>query len=252
MTENYAETTPQQLRQSLSQIHLDYGKTLRVKACALNPFYLLIGIFQQDVHNESLVLDLMVEKVKRLTTRADSKSIKATNHEPLHSQLLHFQSFLELRVEILEDKADLIRRRGGASWPRLKECEGVDVAESAIILLIEDFEHLLKRTHSLLTKIERSISLTMSLANIEEARRGIEQNTILFRFTVVASFYIPLSFATSFFGMNFNEFGTGTLSIWLFFALSVPVFIISVICLFIRGSWVNLVHDKISYLIRHL
>jgi Mg2+ and Co2+ transporter CorA len=139
---------------------------------------------------------------------------------------------LEHRVESLQDKLDLIRRRGGTSWPRQEAGPSADVADAAALLLTEDFEYVLRRSHDLLKKIERSMSLSMSLANIEQAKHGLSLNSTLFRLTIVASFYIPLSFTTSFFGMNFNELQS--LSIWIFFVTSFPIFVISVVCLFIR------------------
>lgn len=40
------------------------------------------------------------------------------------------------------------------------------------------------------------------------------------RLTIIAFIFIPLSFATSFFGMNFRQFGTSQLNIGWFFLLA--------------------------------
>jgi Mg2+ and Co2+ transporter CorA len=64
-----------------------------------------------------------------------------------------------------------------------------------------------------------------------ESQRAIEQAAGVAKLTRLAFFYIPLSFTTSFFGMNFVQFGTGELSIWLWFAVSIPIFFVSVLFL---------------------
>jgi hypothetical protein len=46
-------------------------------------------------------------------------------------------------------------------------------------------------------------------------------SSYLDRFTLVAIVFIPLSFATSFFGMNLEQLGTGTLHIGYFVLLAV-------------------------------
>lgn len=248
-TRNPAEQNPAvgtKLCQSLSHIHLNYGCSLDPDGRVKDPFYLLNELFQHDAFNESQMLDLIADKVKKHTIGTDLNMIEAADYKILHSRLLHFQRFLEHRIENLQDKLELIRRRGGRSWYRPEHGHLDELTKSATLSLVEDFEYLLKRAHNLLMRIERSISLTINLANIGEARRNTELNTTFFRFTVVASFYIPLSFTASFFGMNFGELGTGHLSIWVFFAVSIPILILSVIGLFFRRSWAGRLHRLLS------
>ena len=226
------------LDQNLSRIHVNYGDSLDPTTRAQDPFYLLNELFQQDARSESQQLDLVTYKISRHMIGAGVDLMETPDYKILQSELLHFQSFLEEQIERLQYKLSLIRRRGGSSWPRSKDEHVGRVTDAAILTLTEDFNRLLERAHNLLMKIERSLSLRMSIVNIEDARRGIEQNSTLFRFTVVASIYIPLSFTTSFFGMNFHQLSKD-LSIWIFFATSAPVFALSILCLFIRRSWVE-------------
>jgi Mg2+ and Co2+ transporter CorA len=210
---------------------------------AQDPFYLLYPLFQQVAFAESQMLDLVDAKIKKHEVGViSSNSIGTIDNETSHSQLLHFQGFLEYRIENLHDTLNLIRKHGGGSWRPQSDDGFTKIIDATMNLLRQDFEYLLDRAHSLLKKIERSISLRMSLVNIDQARRSTEQNTAIFRFTIVASIYIPLSFTTSFFGMNFRELGQegqGSLSIWVFFVFTIPVFILSVLGLFVRRSWIE-------------
>lgn len=56
---------------------------------------------------------------------------------------------------------------------------------------------------------ERAMAMAVNIASIAEARRGIQQGKDVFKVTLLAAVYVPLSFATSLFGMNFKEFGQG-------------------------------------------
>lgn len=225
------------LHQSLSQICQDYGGSILAADVVNCPFYLLKDIFQEDASNEGYMLDLIAEKIKKLDIESQS-----ANYDVSRSQLLHFHKFLQYRIENMQDKLYIIRRRGGTSWPREQTTGNALAVTSSLTALEQDFEYLLESAHVLLTKIGRTITLTMNLASIEESRRGISLNTVLFRFTVVASFYIPLSFTTSFFGMNVKELGTGTPGIWVFFVVALPVLALSIVSLIARPLWAERIY----------
>jgi hypothetical protein len=231
--------------QSFSQVHLNYGTSLNSDARARDPFYLLNELFRHHASNENQTLDMVANKIETHRIGTDTDSIESTGYSITHSQLLHFQRFLEHRIEHLEDTLRFIQKRGGTLWIRPISGQLGELTDSAAMSLIEDFEDLLKRAQDLLLKIERSSSLTMNLTSIDEGKRNTELNSLLFRFTIVASFYIPWSFTASFFGMNFTELGTGVLSIWTYFVASIPIMVLSIICLSPRqlriglGRWRN-------------
>ena len=76
-----------------------------------------------------------------------------------------------------------------------------------------------------------SLGMTVMSNNsmIAESRRAIDQAELVTKLTFSAFVYLPFTFASGFFGMNFKEFGTGKHSIYAFFALSLPVFIASMV-----------------------
>jgi hypothetical protein len=63
---------------------------------------------------------------------------------------------------------------------------------------------------------------------LQEARAGLQQGAQMKRLTILAFLYLPLNLTTSFFGMNFREFGQGTLSLAWILAVLVPIVFISV------------------------
>jgi Mg2+ and Co2+ transporter CorA len=73
------------------------------------------------------------------------------------------------------------------------------------------------------------MTVIMNNANIAESKRAIEQAKRVGKLTMLAFFYVPLSFTASFFGMNFEQFATGPyLGVWVWFVVTVPVMLLSI------------------------
>lgn len=65
-------------------------------------------------------------------------------------------------------------------------------------------------------------------AMYREAQRAIKQSTALAKLTLLAFFFMPLSITTSFFSMSLKELHLDhPLSIWVWFAVSVPLLVVS-------------------------
>ena len=99
--------------------------------------------------------------------------------------------------------------------------------------LLEDFEQLHVRCLELSKMCSRGMTLAMNRATIEESRRAIEQSERLKRLTLLATFFIPLSFSASLFGMNIDVLGQSEVKIWWFFVLCVPI----TLCAYIVYLW---------------
>ncbi|KAJ5799667.1 uncharacterized protein N7518_001735 [Penicillium psychrosexuale] len=92
-------------------------------------------------------------------------------------------------------------------------------------IIYGDFEELLSRNKSLGEFCVGSMDLIMNNAMLKESRKAVETADDQKRLTILAYFFLPLSLATSIFGMNVQEFGTGNQHIWL------PVVTLAVIVL---------------------
>lgn len=75
----------------------------------------------------------------------------------------------------------------------------------------------------------------MNNANISEARRGIEQGRRVFKFTLLAFTYVPLSFSCSIFGMNFVQFARPGRGFLTWTLVSLPIFLISLLIILWDG-----------------
>lgn len=89
--------------------------------------------------------------------------------------------------------------------------------------LWEDFEQLHDRCIELSRTCTQGINLAMNNAAIEESRKAIEQSERVKKLTLLATFFIPLTFSTSLFGMNVDLLGQEGVQFWWFFVLCVPI-----------------------------
>jgi hypothetical protein len=213
--------------QSLSNLHISLGARLDAETRAQVPFYVLHDVFRTSILVDSQLLNLISHKTGSEDVDIVNSQTGTASYETEQLQLLHFQRFLESRLHAMQDLQSLFQRQRAGMWPgaSVKRCR--DISDMSLSSLQQDHDHLMNRTRDLLTRVERSINLLTSLIQIQQAKRSHRLNQTLFRFTLVAAVYIPLSFTTSFFGMNFVQFGTGTLNLWIFFVVGVPVFVAS-------------------------
>ena len=63
----------------------------------------------------------------------------------------------------------------------------------------------------------------MNRSVVLESRKAIEQPNHVKKLNLLATFFIPLSFTTSLFVMNFQVFGQGGLGTWMFHTIAVPI-----------------------------
>ena len=234
LQEPLASSNPKDLPQTLMKLR---------KACEhtteTSPFLALNGIFSFFICSSASFMALLTRKIEKYSIANDDAS-EVADSESL-SNLLHCRKLLERLIEELQYVLAIIGRRGSPNWPQSNS----EPSEEAAVTHDRDLRYLINRAQILRTRCETSITLSMNVSSINEARRSVRQNKALFRFTIVASFYVPLSFTASLFGMNFQQFGQGQLSMWVYFLVSVPVFVISSLFLFLEV-------DTMTGPIRHL
>lgn len=73
-----------------------------------------------------------------------------------------------------------------------------------------------------------SMTILMNAAAIDESQKAISQAEGVAKLTTLAFFFVPLSFTTSVFGMNFLELSDGNhLSIWVWAATAAGTMIMT-------------------------
>lgn len=213
--------------QSLARLPKCFETSRDIDPLHKDPIYALNHVLSFFVCCEAYSLSFMASQIDRYSALNDGTP-EVTEAEAL-SNLLHCQRLLERHVEELRHGLRMVR-----AWN-----SGNDAVKAAASSLEQDLVYLIERAFTLKSRSETSVSLSMNVASISEARRSIQQNRSLFRFTVIASIYVPLSFVASLFGMNFRQFGQGDLSIWIYFVVSAPVFALSALFLFVKPQTIS-------------
>lgn len=203
---------------------LDYGNLLKPEVMRLEPFYAISDLFRFFLHSEAQFLNVMEAKIAN-----DYAFDPTLKHTPTISNLRFFLAIIDAHLTRLRSTAQVIKDRGGSHWASRQspKPDQAKRAETSAKALCDACESLIERAESLVQRCTRGMKLTINDVMLAESRQAISQARAITRLTLVASLYIPLSFTTSFFGMNFAELGT-QLSIWVWFATSVPVFLFTV------------------------
>lgn len=215
-----------QFAQSAARLHLDYGRSLNRDLMCRDPFYAVTELFTFAAFAESQFLNMIEANLSAETSWRNS-----TDDNFSLSNLLHSKNLLDDHSQRLRANIITIRERGGLKWPKAQEADLREKADVTVRQLLQDFEFLLERARELSAHCERGMNIVMNNSMIAESKRAISQARVVAKLTRLAFFFIPLSFTTSFLGMNVSQFGTGKLNIWVWFVLSIPVFTASVIFL---------------------
>ncbi|MCJ1357707.1 MAG: hypothetical protein MMC33_007703 [Icmadophila ericetorum] len=228
--------------QSASLLAKNYGLTLDSGLLATDSFYALTELFQSSANSICQLLNL-IESVIDQSTGYNLYKSQEYNLENLsyHLAILNrFENGLRENIFDLENHQSL-------NWPR--SCHdycGDDAAlknkSKAIAtaeLLVIDFQKLHSRAVQLSARCQSGMSTCMNSAAIAESKRAISQAQQVEQLTRLAFIYIPLSFTASFFGMNLTTFGTGTLHMSTWFAVSIPLVVVSYgVLAWFSGKWI--------------
>ncbi|KAI9775354.1 MAG: hypothetical protein M1839_001270 [Geoglossum umbratile] len=217
---------PRKFTQSASLLYLNYGKSLKQETLSCNAFYALTDLFKFTAFSEVQFLNMMETK---LTEETDFSTINS-RHSPTLSNILYSKKILDQHVQQIDETISSIKAHNRAGF-RADQPELDMEASIAAARLLKDFEYLSERAKMLSVYCDRGMNIVMNNNMLAESQRAIQQAAGVAKLTKLAFFYIPLSFTTSFFGMNFTQFGTGELSIWIWFIVSAPVFLVSVLLL---------------------
>jgi hypothetical protein len=91
-----------------------------------------------------------------------------------------------------------------------------------------DFRKVAQQMADVQLRISSIQTMATNAITNQEARRAVKQNRNLARLTVLAAIFIPLNFTSSFLSMS-PDFFNAIQTIWLFFALGVPITILALV-----------------------
>ncbi|KAH8821379.1 hypothetical protein F5884DRAFT_850611 [Xylogone sp. PMI_703] len=201
------------------------GKDLDTSTMILDPFYAITNLFQFCAFSEVQFINILEAKIKEDT---DHGSLKKQN--PTLSNLLYYRDIIQKHLTHLQETVNVIKSPGGHLWPHVGEDHQRQFkkASRARESLLRDYEDLVNRAETLLERCSKGMDVIMSNVMLAESRRSMAQAQAVAKLTLIAFFFIPLSFTSSLFSMNIAGFMQQIGQIWLWFAVSAPVCLISI------------------------
>ncbi|KAH8666555.1 hypothetical protein BX600DRAFT_461982 [Xylariales sp. PMI_506] len=213
-----------------------------------DPLSMCLPLFAHAAYSEAQFLNLMESKIQ-----IHISGIAEGIAEDVFGTFQYFSNLLNRHAQLLQDSLCALRRlversrsspRTQAASGNITETEAFGAAgtdwssadfDGAFTArgIQNDYEQLHIRCVQLSKKCIRGITLAMNKATIEESRKAIEQSERLKKLTVLATLFIPLSFSSSLFGMNIDLLGQSSVRFWWFFAICIPIILVT----YIFYSW---------------
>ena len=215
--------------QNASFIHVDYGRKLDCEVMAFDPFSIVEGVYRFAAFSEAQSLNAVeVSLGVELEPKALLKQKNPTIENFLYTRRLLIRHLARLKNNV----AFLTRQRESTSSPPRSYEPSRHKSEPTLPSLLKDYSNLLSRSEELTKECDHGMNIVMNNAMIKEARDAMSQAEGIAKLTMCAYFFMPLSLTSSFFGMNFSELVPGSLlKIWVWFAASVPILILSFVIL---------------------
>ena len=91
-----------------------------------------------------------------------------------------------------------------------------------------DMDGVYERVQTLQTRVDKIMNVATAIISLEQSKKAIKETRDVTRITYLAFVFIPMSFTTSFLSMN-ASFPSDVIVYWVFFAIAIPLSIISVL-----------------------
>ncbi|KAH8906182.1 hypothetical protein BR93DRAFT_928786 [Coniochaeta sp. PMI_546] len=239
-----------EIAQTARLLHEEYGCLLDNEVMAQDPFYALTDIFRFAASSEAQFLEMMQSLLHKemdpMKHRRGSGSGSGSIDKTLVMwNLVYNKQLTERHLQRLAKTVEFLEARGqddmtnGTLWPRPSSESARNTANKAARLLLADYRHLVRRATVLREDFVSSMTILMNAAAIDESQKAIAQAEGVAKLTTLAFFFVPLSFTTSVFGMNFRELSDGNhLSLWVWSLTAAGTLILTYLAL----QWFALRH----------
>jgi Mg2+ and Co2+ transporter CorA len=196
---------------------------------ATDAFYALNEIFSFAASSEMHFLNL-------IDTKLDQYTESTENEFGSLPSLKYTKEILYRHIQKTQQTLDSIRNAKHHKWPKAGT-KGRGKTKIAADAIEQDFIHLLGRAEMMHKRCNEAIVVLMSSVSISESKKAIGQASRVARLTFLAFLFVPLSFTTSFFGMNVTELANNRLSIFWWAVVSIPLSILTILLFYWDVTW---------------
>ena len=199
--------------QNACLLPFQYGQFLNKSTMADDALYALSDVFRLSATSEGQFLNLVHEQIEH--ELEVSRHANPTNASMLN--LRYLRGILENHITKLTEIVLFLKNHDQIPWPRPppESSERVE-ADRMQNTLLNDFSHLHRRLERLSRSCHEGMQSLANSAAFQESAKAVANATRVECLTLLATIFVPLSFTSSAFGMNFSVFGQGAQSMGLF------------------------------------
>ncbi|KAJ5794325.1 hypothetical protein N7457_000924 [Penicillium paradoxum] len=213
--------------QSLAVFPEDYGRGLDWSLAKSDRFHILSDLFRLAAFSQKQLLNVMKEKITTETNR-----LSLGNENPTLANLLYFRDILQDQLSNISHMLQLTNNQNnilqnGRRPSIIISTDQRGVTDYAVAEAHALFEDLHSQAQSLQERCTQEMTVISNNSMLAESERAIQQAKSITKLTIVAFVYLPFTFTAGFFGMNFKELGSGTIPLWIFFAASLPLMLVT-------------------------
>lgn len=242
-------------RQPLSSLAGNNGHTLDWTKAAQGPLSVIEELFSFHTASELQYLNMLENIISEDIREAESKQEGTDISSILHfdysrSILIRHKAHIETIVVSLDTGLKTWKQAGSRDQTQHQD-------EDMLLTLKADLNYLSNRMQNAISLCEAGRSTTLSNIAIEETKRSSREAVLVTGLTKATNrltfIFLPISFVTSAFGMNFRQFGQGHLTIWLWVAITLPLLACCIVMverggylrkLFLR--WLRIMKEKMK------
>jgi hypothetical protein len=218
------------LQQPLAALPARYGETLDWESLSTDAVLILQEWFQFQSAATMQYFNLLRKTINHTLARADVVGKGGLRMEDM-IQFDYTKTVLARWASHLRSLCQALS--GCSSVPFLKTPQGHGMRAEVDQLLINDLKFLLEEAKAITELCESGKSAIMSDFSITESERISRETQLVTQLTKTTNrltfIFLPMSFVTSVFGMNFRQLGSGDLNIWLWVAVSIPLLTLCII-----------------------
>jgi CorA-like Mg2+ transporter protein len=221
INESTAEPNKGKNTQSLAVFPEGYGRGIDWSLAKTDRFHVLSDVFRLAAFSQKQLLNVMKEKII-----TEKNRLSLSNEKPTLANLLYFRDILQEQISnasyMLQLTSDQSKILQNGRRPSV-----IVSADHAVAEVYSLFQDLHSQAQSLHEQCTQGMTIISNNSMLAESQQAIQQAKLVTKLTLVAFVYLPFTFTAGFFGMNFKELGTGTIPLWIFFAASVPLMIVT-------------------------
>jgi len=206
-------------------LHLDYGHCLRTNSMALDPFYALSEVFALTASSEKQFLNVIELKLEEVNAGRQG-------HNEL-GNLRYLNTLLYSHVRRIQGTMSLVINTNHAKWPKADD----ETTRQSRKRVEHDYQHLYEHVNTLHRRCQSEIAVLMNSIVILESEKAMNVSERIGKLTLLASVFAPLSFTTSFFGMNVKGLESVSIWIWIVSSFFILGIALSIMVLNVRRHW---------------